>query len=783
MKIFRSLLPPLILAALSFAYFSDVLLSDTVFSFRDLSRYYYPLRLFAVNLMKSGSFPFWNPYVASGHPLFATLQSVVLYPLSIIYYLGNFDTAFNIFVILHVFLGGLFFYFLMRDLKFDQSSALISAIVFSFSGYFISVINLTTTLAAAIWFPLIFLFYNRLLKDGKFIYLVLVSVFLGFMFLGGEPTPLYATIFLLGLYTLIVSRVDNKSFPKALFPYILCIGIFILLFSFQIVPFLELIKLSDRAASSFDKATYWSFHPRNTIDFLLPFFHGPLRLQIDGQLRQEWLLFSYFGIVPVVLFLISFIFRRDKYTFFFKICFIIGLIFAFGRFTPLYKFFYKYMPGFGFIRYPVKFFFINAASFAYLCGAGFSEYREKIKAHNLKFLKFIKRLFIAGFIAAILLFLSYAFREQILSLISDYSTRLEISDGSGSRKFYATLLANFFNFRRMLVFFILGALFMFIGSRKKIKQTIFASLIVGLIFIDLYGGKNIDVNPVVSREVLHTTTSNIRILKEDNSLFRIYTSSRQNKVNEILKGATYEEAMLNSADNLCPNRPMDHGIYGARGYLSVRKANYAKVLMLADTAPLPSSTNILNMLNVKYILTPKKINDRTCRLVSRGSSYLYKNKNALNRVYLVPDYILLKEEIDIANRLKSKKFNPAKEVILEEEPMLRSCQPSVVSRKEKEYVNIINYGANEVIIKANVKKEPKFLVLADNYYPGWEVEVDGRKDKIYKANFILRGVYLAPGKHTVRFFYNPVSFKIGLAISLITAVSLIIIGVKIRAKQ
>jgi len=783
MKIFRSLLPPLILAVLSFVYFYDVLLSDTIFSFRDLSRYYYPLRLFAVNLMKSGSFPFWNPYVASGHPLFATLQSVVLYPLSIIYYLGNFDTAFNIFVILHVFLGGLFFYFLMRDLKFDHSSAFISAIVFSFSGYFISVINLTTTLAAAIWFPLVFLFYNRLLKDGKFIYMVLVSVFLGFMFLGGEPTPLYATIFLLGLYTLIVSRVDNKSFSKALFPYILCIAIFILLFSFQLVPFLELIKLSDRAASSFDKATYWSFNPRNTIDFLLPFFHGPLRLQIDGQLRQEWLLFSYFGVVPVVLFLISFIFRRDKYTFFFKISFIIGLIFAFGRFTPLYKFFYKYMPGFGFIRYPVKFFFISAASFAYLCGAGFSEYREKIKTHNLKFLRFIKRLFIASFIAAILLFLSYAFKEQILSLLRDYASRLEIADENGSPGFYAAFMANFFNFRRMLVFFILGALFMFIGSQKKIKQTVFAGFVIGLIFIDLYGGKNIDVNPVISREVLHTTTSNIRILKEDKGLFRIYTSSRQNKVNEILKGATYEEAILNSTDNLCPNRPMDHGIYGARGYLSVRKANYTKVLMLADTAPLPSSTNILNMLNVKYILTPKKINDRTCRLVSRGASYLYKNKNALARAYLVPDHIVLKKEIDIANRLKSKRFNPAKEVILEEEPVLCSPQSSIITRKEKEYVNIISYRANEVIIKANVTKKPKFLVLADNYYPGWEVEVDGRKDKIYKANFILRGAYLSPGKHIVRFFYNPVSFKIGLAISLITAVSLIIIGVKIGAKQ
>jgi len=82
MKFIRILLSIVSLAALNILYFSNILFSNQVFSFRDLSRYYYPLRYFAFNEIKEGRFPFWNPYINCGHPLFAALQSVVLYPFS-----------------------------------------------------------------------------------------------------------------------------------------------------------------------------------------------------------------------------------------------------------------------------------------------------------------------------------------------------------------------------------------------------------------------------------------------------------------------------------------------------------------------------------------------------------------------------------------------------------------------------------------------------------------------------------------------------------------------------
>jgi len=771
----------LLLGGLTVFYFSGILFSDKILSFRDLTRYYYPFRWFAFQQIKSGSFPFWNPYAGSGQPLFAALQSAVLYPLSVIYLLPDFDLAFNLFIVLHIFLGGLFFYLLGQELKFSQVASLLGAVIFMFGGYLIAVINLTTTLAAAIWFPLVFLFFNRALADRKIINVFLSSVFLGLMFLGGEPTPLYATAFALAVYSVVYSGFSRQAL-KNLLVFGAVIGLFGLLYSFQIIPFIEFIKISTRSKSFFGDATYWSFPPRDMVYLILPFFYGPLEMRQEAIFKQDWLLLFYVGIVSLTLFVIALFFARDRTANYFKGVFVLGLIFIFGKFTPLYKIFYKFVPGFGLIRYPVKFFFLNAVSFSFLAGCGWDAYCRHIASGSRKFSRFIKFIFIASFIAAMVFLALYQFRDKIVIEAINFIGRLKLEDIDKLR-YLVIFKTDFFNLRRLLVFFILTGFVLFLGAKRKINLRAGAGLICGLVILDLLGGMNIEVNPAVRRSVLHKESANIAILKNEPSLFRVYTSFGMNKANEVLNGKTYEEAFEASTDNLASNRMMEHKIYDSRGYFSIHNLNYFKVLNLADTAPLPSSTNILNMLNVKYILTTKEIDDPTCRLIRKAKdACLYENLNFLERAYLAQDWVVLKTELDIANSLKSKDFHPDKLVILEEGPKnigasAPARQDTGFSDNEKagESVKIIKYEPNESVIEANVLHKPKFLVLADNYYPGWEAFVDGKKDKIYRANFTLRAVYLPEGRHVIVFRYNPVSFKIGAAISLVTlAVCLVI---------
>ncbi|PIW67572.1 MAG: hypothetical protein COW10_04930, partial [Candidatus Omnitrophica bacterium CG12_big_fil_rev_8_21_14_0_65_42_8] len=64
--------------------------------------------------------------------------------------------------------------------------------------------------------------------------------------------------------------------------------------------------------------------------------------------------------------------------------------------------------------------------------------------------------------------------------------------------------------------------------------------------------------------------------------------------------------------------------------------------------------------------------------------------------------------------------------------------------------------------------------LSDTYYPGWKAIVDGKYQKIIRADYILRAVRLEPGAHTVDFIYSPGSFKAGLFITILTIFAMIV---------
>ena len=58
------------------------------------------------------------------------------------------------------------------------------------------------------------------------------------------------------------------------------------------------------------------------------------------------------------------------------------------------------------------------------------------------------------------------------------------------------------------------------------------------------------------------------------------------------------------------------------------------------------------------------------------------------------------------------------------------------------------------------------LVASDQYFPGWRAVVDGREERIYRADLALRAVPITVGEHRVKFLYQPWSFRIGLWLSL-----------------
>jgi hypothetical protein len=71
-----------------------------------------------------------------------------------------------------------------------------------------------------------------------------------------------------------------------------------------------------------------------------------------------------------------------------------------------------------------------------------------------------------------------------------------------------------------------------------------------------------------------------------------------------------------------------------------------------------------------------------------------------------------------------------------------------------------------------------FLVLSDQYYPGWKAQVDGRAVPILRANYTFRAVEVPSGRSLVEFRYAPTSIVLGAAVSAASLLAVAVLAVR-----
>lgn len=161
--------------------------------------------------------------------------------------------------------------------------------------------------------------------------------------------------------------------------------------------------------------------------------------------------------------------------------------------------------------------------------------------------------------------------------------------------------------------------------------------------------------------------------------------------------------------------------------------------------------NILGILRNKY----------TIDLISNG---VKKNKNdTLKRINFYYSYQIETDKEKIYRQLSNRNFDIFKTVILEEEPQYK---PNI----EGEYsLNILKFDENSIEFECTTT-EPTIILYTDNYSRGWNAyEIDNPKQK-YKvacADYIYKAISINKGNHKIRIEYKPLSFIIGVWISVV----------------
>jgi uncharacterized membrane protein YfhO len=79
-----------------------------------------------------------------------------------------------------------------------------------------------------------------------------------------------------------------------------------------------------------------------------------------------------------------------------------------------------------------------------------------------------------------------------------------------------------------------------------------------------------------------------------------------------------------------------------------------------------------------------------------------------------------------------------------------------------------------------IAREDAFLVLSDTYFPGWKAYVDDREEKIHRADYNFRAIFLRAGMHQVEFVYRPMSFTAGAIVTSLAIIGCLSIGLVVR---
>lgn len=756
-------------------FFRKLISFDKLFLGGDLCLFY-PLRQFFLNYIKRGDFPFWNPYVFSGSPT-ASLNSLLglFNPFNFIFLILPLNFAFNCLMIIHIFLAGFFMYLFMRHKNLSRFAAFISAITFMFGGSFVILLaaGMIDLLAGIVLLPLIFLLFDKALihNSRSYTYSIWAGITIGLQGLSGHPQISMMTIYALFFYFayILISRILKRKLSpiemrRWLFIFIITLLIGIGIYALQIFPFLE--GFLNHSLRSF-KMDYgfvsgYSLHPKQLLTFFMPnLFGNTITGYYWGEPGFDEIC-RYLGVLALILALLAILFARNKDTRFYTLLLIISLFMAFGKYSPLHKLCYYLLPGFTIFRCPARWLFLSILSLSILAGFGLSFLIEKTEKKRLGF--FIKLLLFFNISIIILLFLDYFMKVGLVTKLTEWVTISSFGKEVDFSYRYSTVKKSLVNFTFLLT---TVTLCLSVFWKNKINLFLFKAFILMLTILDLwfFGQKFI----IMVDKELYLTSKQWDFFKKDKDFYRIRVEPPINDYS-----APANECFV---------------LKGEESGVALR--DYDKFRQKVKNFP--------QILNTKYILTTDVIDTRIAEFIKREnisifdpydfkqfkfykvSANIYRYNNFIHRAFMVHKIIVAKDEDEVFEKLNDTSLNLKEVAILEGEGFFLNM-PAELKERNDGSVEIGHYSPNRIKLKADLNQSG-LLILNEIFFPGWQVYVNGQREHIFKANYLMRAVYLKEGNHIVEFIYRPISYKLGAGISLLTILILLSLEIKQRYER
>lgn len=532
--------------------------------------------------------------------------------------------------------------------------------------------------------------------------------------------------------------------------------------------------------NDYEYATNWSFSPGEMFTFVVPNYYGFGNTSIKtsrsappqrGNLYWGQMPFTdaanYMGVAVLVLGLIGmWHYRRDPFVIFLTVVGAFSLLLSFGKnFPVLYDIFYNAVPAFNKFRAPSM--ALCLLQFALPVAAGYGLSAVAAWASESTPQSRRRGLIILGIVAVMsaVIFLVATDEADYKEAVNAALVAKQGGDPNAavSEQFLDIVYNEMHADAMAAVFYLLatGGL-IFAATRGLLKANVVFMLVLTMTIVDLWRVDKRPYEPKEGSPEMNVFAKNdvVSFLQNDRGPYRVCDLS-----------------------NAFPaNWWAYHFIESVSGYSSAKLRVYQDMLDVAAPGPgqrpAPGNSAVLNpylwnLLNVKYIVSDRPIYQGIEPVFRSNETQLmvYANEGVLPRAWFVDSIAVQSDRRTMLEQLRDGAFDARRKAVVEESfSGMNACGTDSMSTAQ-----VVDRSNQKLTIKATTSTK-QFLVVSEIFYDEWHAYIDGNEVPMVKTNFLLRGLVVPQGTHTVEFRYQSPAFERGRTISLASNIAAALLG-------
>jgi len=681
--------------------------------------------------LRHGILPLWNPYMNCGEVFFLNIHVLHLWDPStlLLVFMGKFFRINSLTIYQHdlllrylIFISGSYLFF--RRLAKYRFSAFFAFIVLSFSALCSSYLKQHGFVLCFYTLPWILFFSFKFLEEKQAMSFFWLSFFLGMAF----STSGYHIMYLVVSWAVLLACIFiSKGFtwPKSGFSandrkiIFGAIAIFLLL-SLNLIPvFLTYIRYTVPDVRMIEAPSAANSYPADFFNLFTPYsfmLHFEMIYFRSIHVSEAFL---YIGLIPLFLAIVGLFYSRHKYRIGFTLALGITLLLMLGPKFGLLKLFSYFFPFFFIVRNTHIFatFFIFCLIYFTCIGTDVIIERIKNPGSERGLPKGWVLFVILISVTAVLInrYVLAVFRAPLAQFPERYKAVSLILGGD-----FATLLNNIFirSYHNIFLFIASVLAVFFVFKSPKIKLKFKYSMLVFLVLADLF----------LFNAALYRFTT---MPKADLSLWP------KEKV-------AYNDIRL----------PLMLPRYPFLGFAPAMQRIFS-----ASSSRIPGITTHFYQMKDFFDFENNK-------MVPPETKEIFMGVTA-ERMKLISGAIVLPLERQARECARLDEKITRRVVFIEEEPPERFSKLKIPpeniaeSRIVKGTVNILGFDPNSMLLEVDPEEDCVFY-YSDGFDSSWRVFIDGKEDKIYRANMAFKAVMLEKGAHIVRLTYDPRFYKITL---------------------